>query len=167
MFPAATFCFFNLSSRLITDLLHQFIELSDTFPTNHICGVTNGGKTTLTNCCVVHQDDFFNTITNTLDTEIVPKSDHKEKETHICHVEGFLSSTYGPLIEVLNQHYLISIPYKDCKKRTCWRWYFSDGNLATLVCIYSKLRKDFTRENIFSSKLFVRQTLLKCLFKQN
>uniref|UniRef100_A0A3B4UK18 Uncharacterized protein n=1 Tax=Seriola dumerili TaxID=41447 RepID=A0A3B4UK18_SERDU len=145
----------------------EFIELSDTFPTNHICGVTNGGKTTLTNCCVVHQDDFFNTITNTLDTEIVPKSDHKEKETHICHVEGFLSSTYGPLIEVLNQHYLISIPYKDCKKRTCWRWYFSDGNLATLVCIYSKLRKDFTRENIFSSKLFVRQTLLKCLFKQN
>uniref|UniRef100_A0A3B4XXU8 Uncharacterized protein n=1 Tax=Seriola lalandi dorsalis TaxID=1841481 RepID=A0A3B4XXU8_SERLL len=86
--------------------------------TNHICGITNGGKPTLTNCCVVHQDDFFNTITNTLDTEIVPKSDHKEKETHICHVEGFLSSTYGPIIEVLNQHYLISISYKDCKKRT-------------------------------------------------
>uniref|UniRef100_A0A3B4YKJ8 Uncharacterized protein n=1 Tax=Seriola lalandi dorsalis TaxID=1841481 RepID=A0A3B4YKJ8_SERLL len=94
--------------------------------TNHICGITNGGKPTLTNCCVVHQDDFFNTITNTLDTEIVPKSDHKEKETHICHVEGFLSSTYGPIIEVLNQHYLISISYKDCKKRTyflfCWFW---------------------------------------------
>nr|XP_033466592.1 nicotinamide riboside kinase 2-like [Epinephelus lanceolatus] len=36
-------------------------------------------------------------VSNTLDTEIVPKSDHKEKEeTHILIVEGFLLYTYGP-----------------------------------------------------------------------
>uniref|UniRef100_A0A3B5B547 Muscle-specific beta 1 integrin binding protein 2 n=1 Tax=Stegastes partitus TaxID=144197 RepID=A0A3B5B547_9TELE len=44
-------------------------------------------------------------VNSTLDTEIVPESDHEEEEeeTHILIVEGFLLYTYRPLIDVLNQ----------------------------------------------------------------
>ncbi|XP_051813048.1 nicotinamide riboside kinase 2-like [Acanthochromis polyacanthus] len=62
-------------------------------------------------------------VSNTLDTEMVLKSDHKEEEeTHILIVEGFLLHTYRPLMDVLNQCYFISIPYEECKKRRCsWK----------------------------------------------
>uniref|UniRef100_A0A3Q3E850 Uncharacterized protein n=1 Tax=Labrus bergylta TaxID=56723 RepID=A0A3Q3E850_9LABR len=42
---------------------------------------------------------------NTLDTEIVPKFDTMEEETHILIAVGFLLYTYEPLIEVLNKLY--------------------------------------------------------------
>ncbi|XP_049418450.1 nicotinamide riboside kinase 2-like [Epinephelus fuscoguttatus] len=68
-----------------------------------------------------------NGVNNNLDPEIVPKSDHKEEEeeeeTHILIVEGFLLYTSGPLINVLNQRYIISTPYQECKKRRYSRNY--------------------------------------------
>ncbi|XP_051813947.1 nicotinamide riboside kinase 2-like [Acanthochromis polyacanthus] len=63
-------------------------------------------------------------VNNILDTEIIPKSDHKEEEeTHILIVEGFLLYNYRPLIDLQNQRYFISIPYEECKKKRCSRKY--------------------------------------------
>jgi len=51
-------------------------------------------------------------INNTLDTEIVPKSDRKEEDAHILIVEGILLYTYC---------YFVFVPCEESKKRRCSR----------------------------------------------
>lgn len=38
-------------------------------------------------------------VINTLDTQIIPKSDHKEEETHVLIVKGFLLDTFDQCVD--------------------------------------------------------------------
>uniref|UniRef100_A0A3B4ZB07 Muscle-specific beta 1 integrin binding protein 2 n=1 Tax=Stegastes partitus TaxID=144197 RepID=A0A3B4ZB07_9TELE len=115
-----------LTNRLIKNLpAHCVVHQDDFFkPQDQIEVGDNGFSTIMIYAWLENPVKFGKShgVNNTLDTEIVPKSDHKEEETHILIVKGFLLYTYRPVIDELNQRYFISTPYEESGGKKCFAW---------------------------------------------